>query len=48
MAAAAVTERLYVGTGVCLVIEHDPIYLAKQITTIASMLKTANIVNANW
>jgi probable F420-dependent oxidoreductase len=34
MAAAAVTENLRVGTGVCLVIEHDPIYLAKQIATI--------------
>jgi len=34
MAAAAVTDNLKVGTGVCLVIEHDPIYLAKQITTI--------------
>lgn len=34
MAAAAVTERLKVGTGICLVIEHDPIYLAKQVATI--------------
>lgn len=28
-AAAAVTSRLKLGTGVCLVIEHDPIVLAK-------------------
>jgi probable F420-dependent oxidoreductase len=34
MAAAAATERLKVGTGICLVVEHEPIYLAKQIATI--------------
>src|SRR3954454_20270382 len=28
-AAAAVTERLRLGTGVCLVVERDPIVLAK-------------------
>jgi probable F420-dependent oxidoreductase len=33
-AAAMVTERLLVGTAVCLVIEHDPIVLAKQVATI--------------
>ena len=27
--AAAVTENIKIGTGVCLVIEHDPIALAK-------------------
>ena len=34
MAAAAATEQLRVGTGICLVVEHEPIYLAKQIATI--------------
>ena len=33
-AAAAVTERLKVGTGVCLVIEHDPIVLAKKVASL--------------
>ncbi|MFI0242729.1 TIGR03619 family F420-dependent LLM class oxidoreductase [Streptomyces sp. NPDC016845] len=32
--AAAVTERLALGTGVTLVAEHDPIVLAKQIATL--------------
>ena len=34
MAAAAVTERLRLGTGVCLVVERDPIVLAKEIATL--------------
>ena len=33
-AVAAVTERLLVGTGVCLVIERDPIVLAKEVATV--------------
>jgi probable F420-dependent oxidoreductase len=33
-AAAAVTERIKLGTGVCLVVEHDPIVLAKQIASL--------------
>jgi probable F420-dependent oxidoreductase len=33
-AAAAVTSRIKLGTGVTLVIEHDPIVLAKQVATI--------------
>src|SRR3954454_20572044 len=33
-AAAAVTERLLVGTGICLVIEHDPIVLAKEVASL--------------
>lgn len=33
-AAAAVTERLLIGTGVCLVTEHDPIALAKAVASI--------------
>jgi probable F420-dependent oxidoreductase len=31
---AAVTERLRVGTGVCLIPQHDPIVLAKQVATL--------------
>lgn len=33
-AAAAVTDRILLGTGVALVAQHDPIVLAKQIATI--------------
>jgi probable F420-dependent oxidoreductase len=33
-AAAAVTTRLRLGTGVCLVIERDPIGLAKEVATL--------------
>jgi probable F420-dependent oxidoreductase len=33
-AAAAVTTTLQVGTGVCLVVQHDPILLAKQVATL--------------
>jgi probable F420-dependent oxidoreductase len=33
-AAAAVTERLKVGTGVCLVNQHDPIVTAKEVATL--------------
>jgi alkanesulfonate monooxygenase SsuD/methylene tetrahydromethanopterin reductase-like flavin-dependent oxidoreductase (luciferase family) len=29
-AAAAVTKRIMLSTGICLVIEHDPIVLAKK------------------
>lgn len=31
---AAVTTTLKIGTGVCLVAQHDPIYLAKQVATL--------------
>ena len=33
-AAAAASDRLRIGTGVCLVIEHDPITLAKQVASL--------------
>jgi probable F420-dependent oxidoreductase len=33
-AAAAATEKLLVGTGICLVIERDPIVLAKEVATL--------------
>ena len=32
--AAAVTERILLGTGVTLVAQHDPIVLAKQVATL--------------
>ena len=34
MAAAAATERLLIGTGICLVIERDPIITAKEVASI--------------
>ena len=34
MAAAAATERLLVGTGLCLVIERDPIVTAKEVASV--------------
>lgn len=33
-AAAVVTERLLVGTGICLIVERDPIVTAKEVATI--------------
>jgi alkanesulfonate monooxygenase SsuD/methylene tetrahydromethanopterin reductase-like flavin-dependent oxidoreductase (luciferase family) len=33
-AAAAVTTRLRIATGICLVVEHDPIALAKRVATL--------------
>ena len=33
-AAAATTERLLVGTGICLIVERDPISTAKEVATI--------------
>jgi probable F420-dependent oxidoreductase len=35
--AAAATEKLVIGTSVCLVIEHDPIVLAKQVTSLQNL-----------
>lgn len=35
--AAQATTRLRVGTGICLVVEHDPITLAKQVATLDSL-----------
>src|SRR5687768_2111895 len=32
-AAAAATEHLKVGTGICIVTEHDPIVTAKEVAT---------------
>jgi probable F420-dependent oxidoreductase len=38
-AMAAVTTTLKVGTGVCLVVQRDPIYLAKEVATIDHLSK---------
>jgi probable F420-dependent oxidoreductase len=34
MAAAAATKTLKIGSGICLVIEHDPIKLAKEVASV--------------
>jgi len=34
MAAAAATTRIKLGTGICLVVEHDPLVLAKTVATL--------------
>jgi len=36
-AAAAATERLLVGTGICLVIERDPIITAKEVASVDAL-----------
>lgn len=49
-AAAAVTERLRLGTGVCLVVERDPIVLAKEVSTL-DVLSAGRVllgVGAGW
>jgi probable F420-dependent oxidoreductase len=49
-AAAAVTSRLRVGTGICLVIEHDPIVTAKEVATLDLLSNGRFIfgVGAGW
>src|SRR4029453_15960629 len=37
MAAAGATRRLKLGTGVCLVIERDPIVTAKEVATLTRL-----------
>ena len=48
--AAAVTERLKVGTGVCLIIERDPITTAKEIASLDCVSNGRAIigVGAGW
>src|SRR5918999_5538209 len=36
-AAATVTERILLGTGICLVVERDPIITAKEVATLDLM-----------
>jgi probable F420-dependent oxidoreductase len=49
-AAAAVTERLRLGTGVCLVVERDPIVLAKEVSSldVVSRGRVLFGVGAGW
>ncbi|MEE3328394.1 MAG: TIGR03619 family F420-dependent LLM class oxidoreductase, partial [Myxococcota bacterium] len=49
-AAAAVTERLRLGTGICLVVERDPIQLAKEIASLDVISEGRVIlgVGAGW
>ena len=49
-AAAAVTERILIGTGICLVIERDPITLAKEVASV-DMISNGRFVfgiGAGW
>ena len=49
-AAAAVTERIKLGTGICLINQHDPIALAKQVATVDRLSNGRVIfgVGAGW
>jgi probable F420-dependent oxidoreductase len=49
-AAAAVTETLILGTGICLVPEHHPLTLAKQVASLDSLSKGRFIfgIGAGW
>jgi probable F420-dependent oxidoreductase len=49
-AAAAVTERIKLGTGICLVVEHDPIVLAKQVASLDRLSKGRFMfgIGAGW
>jgi probable F420-dependent oxidoreductase len=48
--AAAVTSRLRLGTGICLVIEHDPIVLAKVVASLDLLSRGRLLfgVGAGW
>ena len=49
-AAAAVTERILLGTGICLVIERDPITLAKEIASLDTISNGRVVIGigAGW
>jgi probable F420-dependent oxidoreductase len=49
-AAAAVTERLRLGTGICLVVERDPIQLAKEVASLDALSNGRFIfgIGAGW
>ena len=49
-AAAAATERIRLGTGICLVIERDPITLAKEIASLDTISNGRAIIGigAGW
>ncbi|MBI2802867.1 MAG: LLM class F420-dependent oxidoreductase [Gammaproteobacteria bacterium] len=48
--AAAVTERIRLGTGICLITQHDPIVLAKTVASLDRLSKGRLIlgVGAGW
>ena len=48
--AAAVTTTLRVGTGICLVVEHDPITLAKQVASLDALSRGRVLfgIGAGW
>jgi probable F420-dependent oxidoreductase len=50
MAAAAATERLLIGTGICLIIERDPITTAKEVATVDQLSSGRFLfgVGAGW
>ena len=49
-AAAAVTSKIKIGTGICLVIERDPIVLAKEVASLDVLSKGRFIlgIGAGW
>ena len=50
-AAAAVTTKLKLGTGICLVVERDPIVTAKEVATLDRISNgrfPLNVVSAWW
>ncbi len=49
-AAAAVTERIRLGTGICLVVERDPIQLAKEVASLDTVSNGRFVfgVGAGW
>ncbi|MSR14083.1 MAG: LLM class F420-dependent oxidoreductase [Gammaproteobacteria bacterium] len=50
MAAASATTKLKVGTGVCLLIEHEPLALAKTVATLDRLLNGRFLfgIGAGW
>src|SRR5689334_9217932 len=50
MAAAAATEHLLIGTGICLIIERDPITTAKEVATVDQLSSGRFLfgVGAGW
>ena len=49
-AAAAVTERIRLGTGICLVVERDPIQLAKEVASLDTISNGRFVfgIGAGW
>ena len=49
-AAAAVTQKIQLGTGICLVVERDPIQLAKEVASL-DMISNGRLIlgiGAGW